>query len=61
MVKLVDEVIDQAAYTSDMPATRLIAEWLASATNTPVEEVAEIYAQEGAEPKRTALVKSFIE
>ena len=38
----------------------VIAESLARATDTPVDEVAKIYASESAELLRTARIKSFI-
>jgi len=53
-------VSDQGAYNGDTPGNRLIAESLARATNTPVDEVAAIYARESVELERTARVKSFV-
>jgi hypothetical protein len=38
-----------------------IAERLALETNRPVEQVAEIYASESAEPERGARIKTFID
>jgi hypothetical protein len=55
-----DEVIDQATGKHERRRARLIAESLARATSTPIEQVAEIYLRESAELERTARVKSFI-
>ena len=55
-----NEVVDQAMRKDHAHSSRFITESLARATNTPIEQVAEIYASESAELERTARIKSFI-
>jgi len=55
-----NEVVDQAMRKDRTRSSRFITESLALATNTPIEQVAEIYASESAELERTARIKSFI-
>jgi len=51
---------DEPPHAHDPGKTLSITERLAHETNTPVEQVAEIYATESAELERTARVKTFI-
>jgi hypothetical protein len=51
----------EATRKHDPSKTRDIAEKLARETNTPVEQVAEIYATQAAELERTARIKTFID
>ncbi len=49
------DLIERAARRNEV-----ITESLARATNTPIDEVTEIYASESAELEKTSRVKSFI-
>lgn len=53
-------MIEESSRAKDIRATREIAEQLARETNTPVEQVEEIFANESAELERTARVKTYI-
>jgi len=51
---------DEPKPAHDLGKTQSITERLAHETNTPVEQVAEIFATQSAELERTARVKTFI-
>jgi len=51
---------DKPSHSPKLAAVQSIAEQLANETNTPIEQVAEIYASESAELERTARIKTFI-
>ena len=50
----------EPTHAHDLGKVDSITERLAQETNTPVEQVAKIYATESAELERTARVKTFI-
>lgn len=51
---------DEIGQQYGMFGDRSIAEAIARKTNTPIEQVAEIYARESAALEQTARVKNFI-
>jgi Protein of unknown function (DUF3562) len=51
---------DKSSHPQKLAAAQSVAEQLANETNTPIEQVAEIYASESAELERTARIKTFI-
>ena len=50
---------DEPTHAPDLDNVQPIAE-LARETDTPIEQVAEIYASESAELERTARIKTFV-